>query len=73
MIILFILLILILLYYNNYESFEDIYDFKVSTHFQKMFSQPTIWLGYQDFDGDEKFNKLFINNYENILFKEKNV
>jgi hypothetical protein len=38
-----------------------------------MFSQPTIWLGYQDFDGDEKYNKLFINNYENILFKEKNV
>jgi hypothetical protein len=72
--IILILIIYILLYYYYIETFdEDIYNFKVSQYFKKMFDQPTIWLGYQDFDGSENYNKLFINNYNNILFKDKNI
>lgn len=66
LILLFMLLFPIIEYYD-----EDIYNYKVSKYFKQMFDQPTIWLGYQDFDGDPKYNKVFINNFENSLFKEK--
>ena len=71
--IIILLIIYILLFYYYTETFEDIYDFKVSQYFKKMFEQPTIWLGNQDFDGNKNYNKLYINNYNNMLFKEKNV
>jgi hypothetical protein len=73
--ILLILLILILLQYNKYlnEYFDDIYNFKVSDEFKSMFEQPTTWLGYKDFDGVENTYKLYINDFYNKLFKEKNI
>ena len=64
------LLFPIIEYFDDNEI-EDIYNYKVSKYFKQMFDQPTIWLGYQDFDGDPKYNKVFINNFENSLFKEK--
>jgi hypothetical protein len=39
---------------------EDIYDFKVSKIFEKMFSQPSIWLGYQDFDPADSTDKIYL-------------
>lgn len=38
----------------------DIYDYRPSKEYQKMFSQPSVWLGYQDFDPDELPTKLYI-------------
>jgi hypothetical protein len=40
----------------------SIYDYRVSKEYKKMFSQPSIWLGYQDFDADEPKQKLYIKN-----------
>jgi hypothetical protein len=41
---------------------ETIYDYKISKEYEKMFSQPSIWLGYQDFDPNNQPEKLIINN-----------
>ena len=85
MINLFLLIYLfVLLYYFHFkkkselfndskdkEDIEDVYNYKTSKHFKKMFEQPTIWLGYQDFDGSENYNKVYVNNFKNYLFKEK--
>jgi hypothetical protein len=72
--ILYFFIFLIIVYFiiqYNYLVFEyfdnnlnDIYNYKYSDIFKNMFTQPTIWLGYQDFDGDTKIQKLFINNYD---------
>ena len=62
--ILFIICIIICISCNNYEKFDDIYNYKYSDDFKKMFTQPTIWLGYQEFDGIGKTQKLYINNYD---------
>ena len=64
--IFFIILYFIIKYnYLLFEYFDDdIYNYKYSDIFKNMFTQPTIWLGYQDFDGNEKIQKLFINNYD---------
>jgi len=59
--------------YNNYENFEDIYNYKYSNEFKKMFEQPTIWLGYQDYDDKEKTQKLYINNYDKPPINYKNI
>jgi hypothetical protein len=56
---------------DSKEDIEDVYNYKTSKHFKKMFEQPTIWLGYQDFDGSENYNKVYVNNFKNYLFKEK--
>lgn len=52
------------------EYFEDIYDYKVSIVFKKMFEQPSIWLGYQDFDPDYQAEKLYVKN---SVLEEKNI
>jgi hypothetical protein len=38
----------------------SIYDYRVSKEYRKMFSQPSIWLGYQDFDPEEPSQKLYL-------------
>jgi hypothetical protein len=42
------------------EPVQNIYDYRVSETYEKMFSQPSIWLGYQDFDPEYKTEKLYI-------------
>lgn len=42
------------------EPVKEIYDYRVSKEYEKMFSQPSIWLGYQDFDPEDKIEKLYI-------------
>lgn len=39
---------------------ENIYDYKVSKAYKKMFSQPSVWMGYQDFDPEEKTDKIYV-------------
>jgi hypothetical protein len=39
----------------------DLYDYKVSKDYKNMFSQPSIWLGYQDFDPIDKPQKIYLN------------
>ena len=58
---------------NKDKDKVDIYNYKVSSYFKQMFEQPSIWLGYQDFNSNVKNNKVFINNFDNSLFKEKNI
>jgi hypothetical protein len=41
---------------------REIYDYKISKEYEKMFSQPSIWSGYQDFDPEYKTEKLYIKN-----------
>jgi hypothetical protein len=41
---------------------REIYDYKISKEYEKMFSQPSIWFGYQDFDPEYKTEKLYIKN-----------
>jgi len=48
----------------------DIYNYHVLDDFKDMFLQPSHWLGHSDFDGNEKVQKIFINNYENLLYKK---
>lgn len=40
----------------------SIYDYRVSKEYKKMFSQPSIWLGYQDFDEEDTAQKLYLKN-----------
>ena len=42
------------------EPVQNIYDYRVSKAYEKMFSQPSIWLGYQDFDPEYQPEKLYI-------------
>jgi hypothetical protein len=42
------------------EPVANIYDYRVSEAYEKMFSQPSIWLGYQDFDPEYQTEKIFI-------------
>lgn len=53
---------------NKPES--DIYNYHVLDDFKDMFLQPSHWLGHSDFDGNDKVQKIFINNYENLLYKK---
>ena len=39
---------------------QNIYDYRVSKEYKKMFSQPSIWMGYQDYDPDEKTDKIYV-------------
>lgn len=39
---------------------KTIYDYYISKEYEKMFSQPSIWLGYQDFDPNYEPTKLLI-------------
>jgi hypothetical protein len=41
---------------------RDIYDYRVSKEYQKMFSNPEIIMGYQEFDPKDKPTKLYIKN-----------
>ena len=41
-------------------SDNSIYDYKVNKEYQKMFSQPSIWMGYQDFDPKERMDKIYV-------------
>ena len=42
----------------NYEP--DIYRYRPSKVFKRMFTQPPIWTGYQDFDAKDNTEKLYI-------------
>jgi len=42
------------------EPVQNIYDYRVSKEYEKMFTQPSIWLGYQDFDPEHQTEKLCI-------------
>lgn len=42
------------------EPVRSIYDYMVSKVYSKMFTQPSIWQGYQDFDPDEQTDKIYI-------------
>jgi hypothetical protein len=44
------------------EPMKSIYDYRVSKEYEKMFSQPSIWLGYQDFDPADQPQKLFVKS-----------
>jgi hypothetical protein len=44
------------------EPVREIYDYKISKEYEKMFLQPSIWFGYQDFDPEYKTEKLYIKN-----------
>jgi capsular polysaccharide biosynthesis protein len=35
------------------QPIQNIYDYRVSKEYEKMFSQPSIWQGYQDFDAND--------------------
>jgi hypothetical protein len=39
---------------------ETIYDYKVSKAYKKMFSQPSVWMGYQDYDPEEQTDKIYV-------------
>lgn len=39
---------------------QNIYDYRVSQEYKKMFTQPSIWLGYQYFDPKHQPKKLYI-------------
>jgi hypothetical protein len=42
------------------KPYETIYDYNVNKEFQKMFSQPSIWMGYQDYHSKEQSQKIFV-------------
>jgi hypothetical protein len=48
------------------EPIQNIYDYRVSKAYDKMFSQPSIWLGYQDFDPEHQTEKLYVKSKKNI-------
>ena len=35
------------------ETYQSIYDYRVTDDYEKMFIQPSMWLGYQDYDPKE--------------------
>jgi hypothetical protein len=38
----------------------EIYDSRPSKTYSKMFSQPSLWLGYQEFDANENTEKIYV-------------
>jgi hypothetical protein len=42
------------------KPYKTIYDYKVNKEYEKMFSQPSIWMGYQDFDPKEQSQKIYV-------------
>ena len=44
------------------EPVREIYDYKISKEYEKMFLQPSIWSNYQDFNPDDLIDKLYIKN-----------
>ncbi len=50
---------------NKNEQVKNIYDYRVSKDYEKMFSQPSIWLGYQDFDPEFQTEKLYVKKKTN--------
>ena len=46
----------------------DIYDYQVSKEYQKMFVQPSLISGYQDFDAKDISWKVFVSNKNNLQF-----
>jgi hypothetical protein len=47
---------------NNINNKENVYDYMVSQHYNKMFDDPTIWIGYVGFDPNEPQQKVYIKN-----------
>lgn len=43
-------------------SDKTIYDSRPSKIFDKMFLQPSVWVGYDDFDENEIKNKIYVKN-----------
>lgn len=43
-------------------SEESIYDYRPSKMYKKMFSNPSVWLGYSDFDENEIKNKIYVKS-----------
>ena len=41
---------------------ENIYDYRPSKVYKKMFSNPSVWLGYSDFDENEIKNKIYVKS-----------
>lgn len=41
---------------------ENIYDYRPSKIYKKMFSEPSVWLGYSDFDETEIKNKIYVKS-----------
>lgn len=39
---------------------DNVYDYRVSKEYKKMFNESESWLGYQSFDENEPVQKLFI-------------
>ncbi len=56
MIIIIIMIIIYIYLLKTTECFEDddIYNFKVSQVFKKMFKEPSVWQGYQSYDAEEE-------------------
>jgi hypothetical protein len=44
------------------ESNKTIYDSKPSKIFDKMFLQPSVWVGYDDFDENDIRDKIYVKN-----------
>ncbi len=41
---------------------ESVYDFRPSRVYKKMFSDPSVWLGYGDFDENEVKEKIYVKS-----------
>ncbi len=41
---------------------DVIYDYKVSKAYKKMFQEPSIWMGYSDFDPSDSTDKIYVKN-----------
>ncbi len=41
---------------------DVIYDYKVSKAYKKMFLEPSIWMGYSDFDQSDSTDKIYVKN-----------
>ena len=39
---------------------RDIWDYRVSEDYRKMFKEPSVWQGYQSFDPNEKPQKIYV-------------
>lgn len=47
---------------KNVYDIGDIYQYKVTNEYNKMFNQPSLWFGYQYFDPQDQTDKLYIKN-----------
>lgn len=47
---------------NNSIKNVNIYDYRPSDSFKKMFAQPSVWMSYQDFDPKDETEKIFIKS-----------